>query len=334
MKIYEPFFLRDSYDKISKTIESGNLGFGPNVVEFEKKFKNFSGKKNNIATNSASAAAFMIFYYLYEQYGPCEVYTTTLGFISPAWAAKHVGHTVHYVDITKELQFDCKDYRIKRRNTNSVNPKVVMPVLYGGVDNIKGWNLVGDEIVVVDSAHCVTPSLECDFSFFSFHPMKPICTSDGGMISTDHDSASEYFRSFRNFGRKNVGNTYDIAMNGFKFYMNNLNATFALESMRVYDTLREKRKKNYEYISEMVDKPLVQHSPNSSYYIGSALRENSEDIMKKLNTSRLYPLLHKTTAMKQRTILINAEKVHPKIVNFPIHHNLTKEQIEYIISVL
>ena len=33
-------------------------------------------------------------------------------------------------------------------------------------------------------------------------------------------------------------------LGGFKFYMNNLNATFGIESMKVYEELREKRKDN------------------------------------------------------------------------------------------
>jgi hypothetical protein len=45
-----------------------------------------------------------------------------------------------------------------------------MPILYGVLSNIDDWDLEGDEIVVVDSAHCVTPTIKCNFSFFSFHP--------------------------------------------------------------------------------------------------------------------------------------------------------------------
>jgi perosamine synthetase len=334
VKLFEPTIDEKSLENILNVLKNGDLGFGSNVPKFEEEFSSYSGKQYNVATNSASAAAFMIFYYLKEAFGTCDIYTTTLGFVSPVWAAKHLGHNVNFVDITKDLQFDCSDYFLKRGNSNSVNQAVVMPVLYGGVDTIKDWKVFGDEVVVVDSAHSVTPTIKADYCFFSFHPLKPVCSSDGGMISTDIENAAEYFRTFRNFGRTREGSTYSLSQPGFKFYMNNLNASIALESIKKYPEQREKRKENYEYIRDRVSEALVPHTSNSSYYIGSALRDDAEEMMKKLETSRLYPLLHKSHSVGSKGILISAERIHPKIMNFPIHHNLTKEQIEFIISIL
>tara|TARA_Y100000592_G_scaffold42663_1_gene67804 strand:- start:2905 stop:3909 length:1005 start_codon:yes stop_codon:yes gene_type:complete len=334
VKLFEPIIDNVSLENILKVVKDGNLGFGDNVPKFEEEFSHYSRKKYNVATNSASAAAFMIFYYLKEVYGVCDVYTTTLGFISPAWAAKHLGHNVHFVDITKNLQFDCGDYFLKRGGSTSVNQAVIMPVLYGGIDTIDNWKTFGDEIIVADSAHAVTPTLKTHYCFYSFHPLKPICSSDGGMISTNVEEAADYFRKFRNFGRVKEGNTYSLSQPGFKFYMNNLNASIALESIKRYPEQKQQRKENYEYIKERVSDEVVPHTLNSSYYIGSALREDAELIMDSMGISRLYPLLHKSNSVGNSGILINSERIHPKIVNFPIHHNLTKEQIEYIITLL
>ena len=52
--------------------------------------------------------------------------------------------------------------------------------------------------------------------------------SCGGLLGTDDEEANEYICSYRNFGRENVGDTYDIVNPGFKFYMNNLTATLGL----------------------------------------------------------------------------------------------------------
>ena len=333
MKLFEHDISERSLENILDVVRSKEIGFGSNVSKFEEVFSSFSGKKHNVATNSASAAAFMLFHYLKESFGPCDVYTTTLGFTSPAWAAQHIGHNVIYIDITKDLQFDCHDYYLKRGMTNSVNKAVVMPVLYGGIDNISNWRLIGDEIVVVDSAHCVTPTIKADYSFFSFHPLKPICSSDGGMLSTNIEEAAEYFRKFRNFGRVAVGNTYEIQQSGFKFYMNNLNATIAIESAKEYDKKLDIRRENYEYISSKVE-DIIPHTSKSSFYMGSALRDDADEIMKEMNMPRLYPLLHKQPVVSNKRILIHAERIHPKIVNFPIHHNLTNEELEFIISLL
>ena len=214
MKIFETKFTKEELSFIDPILQKGELGFGPNVSLFETQFQSFSNKTYNIATNSASAAAFMIFAYLKEKYGICDIYTPSLAFTSPAWAAKHFWHNLIWVDVNDNLLFDCNDYLNKRKP----GIKVVMPILYGGVSNIDKWDLVGDEIVVVDSAHCVTPTIKSDFTFFSFHPYKPICSSDGGMISTDNQEASKWLSNYRNFGRQNKDNSYDITQNGFKFY--------------------------------------------------------------------------------------------------------------------
>ena len=68
---------------LSEVIDSRILAFGPLVSEFENKYKQFSSKEYNIAFNSASSAAYMLYEYLYHTYGSCRVYTTSLGFVSP-----------------------------------------------------------------------------------------------------------------------------------------------------------------------------------------------------------------------------------------------------------
>lgn len=332
MKIFEPEIVESDLFSINNVLKNGQLGFGENVTKLEDEFSTFSGKKYNIATNSASAAAYIVFSYLKEKYGVCDVYTTSLGFVSPAWSAKTLGHNIIYVDINESLVFDSKDYLAKR--TDNKRKKILMPVLYGGVSTIQDWKTIGDEIVVIDSAHCVTPKIKADYTFFSFHPFKPICSSDGGMLSTDIEEASQYFSSYRNFGRKNKNKTYDIVQDGFKFYMNNLNATIALTSIKKYDNLLKKRKDNFNKIKNQISSKVdvVEHDANSSYYIGSAIADNAETIMSKLNIVRLYPMLHKTTLMGDKSVLRNLEIKHKQIINFPIHHNLSAEEINFIID--
>jgi dTDP-4-amino-4,6-dideoxygalactose transaminase len=334
MKIFETSISSSDTAKINEVLIEGNLGFGENVSKLEEEYVKFSKKSYNIATNSASAAAYIIFAYLKELYGTCDVYTTSLGFVSPAWAAKTLGHNIIYVDVNRQLLFDSQDYLSKR--IDNKNQKVLMPVLYGGVSSIQGWQIVGDEIVVTDSAHCVTPTLKTDFSFFSFHPFKPICSSDGGMISTNSQEANEYFCSYRNFGRKNIGNTYDIVQEGFKFYMNNLNATIALTSIEKYDNFLKKRKDNFDKIRQEISSEVevIEHDTNSSYYIGSALSEKADKVMEGISLVRLYPMLHKTKMMGDNSTLRNLENWHSSIINFPIHHNLSHEEIRHIIDTI
>tara|TARA_Y100000004_G_scaffold196733_1_gene267826 strand:- start:1452 stop:2432 length:981 start_codon:yes stop_codon:yes gene_type:complete len=322
MKVFECSFSEQEIESLKPVIKNGELGFGSNVTKFEEKFAALSKKKYNIATNSASASAFAIFHYLKEVYGPCDVYTPSLGFTSPAWAAKHHGHRIVWVDVDDNLLFDLEDYRRKRQNCcerysdAGVKP-VLMPILYGGVSNIKGFDSIKldgyREIVVVDSAHCVTPTIDSDFTFFSFHPYKPITASDGGMISVDCAEAADWFNNYRNFGRCNNLGTYDIIQEGFKFYMNNLNASIALLSLSKHDELLQIRKNNYNKLNN-----VLPQDDFSSYYFATRLDDNANQFNTKNGLARHYPLLHHSKYFKDGCVLPNTERLYNKIINLPL----------------
>jgi len=321
MKLFESRISPSDIDTISQVLASGEIGFGPNVKKLEGHFTAFSQKTHNIAVNSASAAAFMVFAFLKEKYGECDVYTTSLGFASPAWAASHMGHNLIFVDVNEELQFDINDY--KRRYKSTSRQTVIMPVLYGGVSTIEGFSDgITDEIVVVDSAHCITPTIESDYLFFSFHPAKPICTSDGGMVCTDDAEAADYWNAYRNFGRQTLGETYDIAQQGFKFYMNNLNASIALTQLPHCTESVVRRKKNYERLQSFYS--LLPHDEQSSYYFATALVADASERLASLGVSRHYPMLHQTTYFSNGQTLPCLENLHSQILNLPIHEWLTE----------
>lgn len=336
MKLFNTEILKEDAEFVSEVLQNGNIGYGPLVEEFQNKFASFSKKRYNIATNSASASAFMIFAYLKEKYGACDVYTTSIGFISPAWAAQHLGHRIIFVDVDDNLMFDVNHYRsIRRDNGRKI---VLMPILYGGVSTINGFNGIKqdgfDEIIVVDSAHCVTPTIQSDFTFFSFHPFKPIAASDGGMISTDDEESHDYFNLYRNFGRRQIGDTYDIVSNGFKFYMNNLNAAIALTQLNRYEEKLNTRKECGKIVEGLnLSGRLLPHDTNSSYYFATLICDDNsvEELYREFPTSKHYPMIHKTSLFNDDSILSNTELLHKLILNLPlydknIYHSRSRRQ--------
>lgn len=320
MTLFKTTILQEDANFVSEVLKTGNIGFGPYVNEFELKFSFMSNKKFNVATNSASASAYMIFAYLMKKFGPCDVYTPSIGFISPAWSAKHLGHNVIFVDVDDNVLFDIVHYQSIKKNTGRM--KVLMPILYGGVSTISGFENITEEIVIVDSAHCVTPTIKSDFTFFSFHPFKPIASSDGGMISTNHEEAFNFFNLYRNFGRQPIDNTYDIVLDGFKFYMNNLNAAIALTQLHRYEQNLEIRKKTHALIESLkLDGRLIPHDKLSSYYFDTLIckEDNVDELYSRYPTSKHYPMLHKTTLLSSEQSLPNTERIHKLILNLPLY---------------
>jgi dTDP-4-amino-4,6-dideoxygalactose transaminase len=319
MKLFETTFTKEELSDVLDILSKGEIGFGNNVKVFENLWANFNNSfKYHTSVNSASAAAFLIFSYLKDKHGICNVYTTSLGFTSPIWSAKHFGHNIIFVDVNDNLLFDVNDY--KKRKINDGRKTVIMPVLYGGVSIIPGIEELNDELIVIDSAHCVTPKVKCDFCFFSFHPYKPVASSDGGMISSNDTESYIYFEKYKNFGRENNENGYDINHEGFKFYMNNLNSTIAILSLGKYEDNLNERKHNFEIINNSFK--LLEHDKNSSYYFGTMFHKNANEIIKQTGWAKHYPLLHKTTYYNNGQHLENTEKLYPYILNIPLHKKI------------
>ena len=134
--------------------------------------------------------------------------------------------------------------------------------------------------------------------------------SCGGLLATDGPMADEYIRSYRNFGRENVGDTYDIVNSGFNFYMNNLNATIALISLEKYKKDLKVRKDNYSKLDN-----VLPHDNNSSYYFATKLSDNANKFNQNHQLARHYPLLHKTEYFNSKFRLPNTEFLHNKIIN-------------------
>ena len=344
IKCFESSVDQNNVPLFNQCLEKGNLGFGEYVLEFEKEFKSFSNLKHNIGYSSASSAAEAIFCLIYEKYGRCNIYTPSLTFISPCQAAKKAGHMVCYVDVDDNLLFDVEDYVRKRATFNlNTGKTVIMPMLYGGVSEIPNMNkLIGDEIVVVDSAHCVTPKIRSDYIFFSFHTVKPISMGNGGIIATDNDDDAEYFRKFRNFGRIQLGHSYDIIQDGSNSYMNNLNASIGLTQIRSCIDDISARRKNHELIQRNLKSDigrLVRHDKGSSYYLCTLVLDEKLNFhhvkgvfdTHGIQTTQHYPPIHTFTHHKSAATLKNTENLVKRLINLPIHQNLTKHDMKKVV---
>jgi dTDP-4-amino-4,6-dideoxygalactose transaminase len=398
MKSFEPSISNSGIARVGEILKTGDIGFGNNVEVFEDKFSRFSNKEYNIGLSSASAAAYCLFAYLYEKHGSCDVYTPSIGFTSPAWAAAKNGHKVYFIDVDEnlltnfELYRDVRKWHLERQFNVDFNKSVFMPLLYGGVSNIDGLiKQVRDtnwgDIIVVDSAHCLQPTIDSDYTFFSFHPIKPLTMANGGTLATDDKEANEYIRRFRNFGRESKGDSYNIIHDGFNFYMNNLNATIGLSQL---DSCLENikiRKSNFQYLKESVKPELgyfTEHDDNSSYYLATLIlnEANSPETRARLREkgcacSFHYPPLHRTEFFESRheqdlnksskkyhaqrrsreeylswtkgkgqhiadmiyfgtfnVELRNTDNYENRIINLPIHQNLTKDDLDKVIEAI
>jgi dTDP-4-amino-4,6-dideoxygalactose transaminase len=140
------------------------------------------------------------------------------------------------------------------------------------------------------------------------------------MISTNDTESNEYFRSYRNFGRVPQRESYTIEQEGFKFYMNNLNATIGLTQIDRYEDNLKTRKRNYNILKR--EYKLLPHDEKSSFYFATNLTNNANSIIINAGLVRHYPMLHKMEYYNNEQVLPNLERLHNKILNLPLYRKI------------
>lgn len=383
MKFTESRTGQADIDAVVKVIQDGALGFGPNVPEFEQAFLSaFTiGKQHATAFNSESSAAFVLFAYLKDKHGSLDVYMPSNSFTSVAWAALQHGHRVHTVPVGIDCMFDWDSYvklrqwqkdNYDRAGVRTDRPRVLVPMLYGGVTRLPE-NFSPDplkDIVILDSAHCLTPNCEYDYGLFSFHPVKPLVMPQGGLLATNDDKCKQYCDSYRNFGRvprerQGFIPTYNVVeTGGGNFYMNNLSAAMGLSQIKsgiVFDN-RLLRKQVFEKIesklhsyftddSHGVGRLLIPHDDESWYYLmtirGSTYELSDQDSIPVayhypsldgmdyyMNHKDFYSWTDRISYETRSDLGIYEYMSTMNLGNIPLHANLTDEEIETIASTI
>jgi dTDP-4-amino-4,6-dideoxygalactose transaminase len=344
MKIFEHKFGNELVNYIKEDMITGNLAFSEEVNKFENRYSKLTGKEYSVAVSSNSGGFYALFAYYKEYYGKCNVIFPTLTFTSPAWSAIQNGHNVRFCDVSEDTLCMDVDSAITISSTMERNTKTIfVPTLYGGITDIPKLSQLYNIDVIIDSAHTIKHNLNFT-SIHSFHPSKPIMMSSGGVVSTNELDIDYFISTYRNFGRTPGPNSY-VPGNGFKFYMNTLDAKMGIYQLD--NTIKKEQKQrrlNYEYISNNMNTDIrfVPHDSNSTYYIGSCVAKDKETAIKIKNnfnynnipTTTYYPLLHRTPYYVNITnriqTLHKTEDLYDRIINFPIHHNLTKTDLDII----
>lgn len=111
-------------------------------------------------------------------------------------------------------------------------------------------------VIIEDGAHSLGASYKkrkvgatADMTMFSFHPVKPITTGEGGMIVTNNRTYYEKLRLFRGHGitqtayAKEQGDWYyEMTDLGYNYRMTDIQAALGISQMNRLDEFIEKDK--------------------------------------------------------------------------------------------
>jgi len=230
--------------KVPEVLRSGYITQGPKVKEFEEELRRFLGTPA-LTVNSATSALTLALRLSDVGVGD-EVISTPMTCQATNVPIMAMGATPVWADINPRTGL-IDPQSIKDRITSKT--KAVMTVDWGGApcdyDEIYKA-LAGTDIVVIeDAAHAFGSIYKrekvgsvADFTCFSFQAIKHLTTVDGGAMTAINQYNLERGRLLRWYGIDREANTkefrgeIDVEEWGYKFHMNDVNATIGLSNIK------------------------------------------------------------------------------------------------------
>lgn len=249
----------------------------------------------------------------------------------------------------------------------AITPKTtaIMPVhCYGKPCDVKGIQEVADKYglkVIYDAAHAFGVEMEGesllnagDLSTLSFHATKVYDTIEGGAMVMHDEQTKKRIDYLKNFG---FAGEITVVAPGINSKMDEVRSAFGIINLRQVDEAIAKRQqvaikyrdtlKDVEGIRYFEDMPGVRH--NYSYFpifvdsktFGRTRDQLYEEMKSRNILSRryFYPLISEFSTYRglpsaNKENLPVANKLADTVLCLPMHHELTEEDIERVLTVI
>jgi dTDP-4-amino-4,6-dideoxygalactose transaminase len=358
----------EEWQALKEPLTSGWLTSGPKVRAFEHAFAERHQVKHAIAVTSATTALHLAMLALDIKKGD-EVIVPAFTWVSSANVVLYQGAKVVFCDIDSNT-FNLNPKKL-REKINSKTKAIIVVHLFGlcaPMDEIKA--ITGDIPIVEDGACAVGSAYNNVYAgglgtmgCFSFHPRKSITTGEGGMITTNDDKLASKIHILRNHGssvseeqRHNGPKPYilpDFNVLGYNYRMTDLQGAIGLVQLAKLNKFikersdfanfykRELREVLWIRVPKFSDNYLhswqsfvilidESKSPFSRNRIMEKLQENG--ISTRPGTHAVHMLGYYSFKLKiSPDDFPEAKTANDKSISLPIHNNLVKEDIEYIV---
>lgn len=197
----------EDINAVVDVLKNDFLTTGPQIEAFEKKVANYVGAKYAVAVSSGTAGLHMACYAAGITKDD-EVVVSAMTFVASANCVLYCGGIPVFADIN-EKSYNIEPKEIEKKITNQT--KAIIPVDFTGqavdMDEIIKIADRHKLIVIEDAAHALGSEYKgskignkANMTVFSFHPVKPITTGEGGMVVTNDEALYKKMLLFRSHG--------------------------------------------------------------------------------------------------------------------------------------
>lgn len=358
---------QDDIQAVVDVLQSDFLTTGPKIAEFEQTVADYVGAKYAVAISNGTSALHAACFA--AGIGPGdEVITTPLTFAASANCVLYCGGTPVFADVDpKTYNIDPED--IRRKITDRT--KAIIAVHLAGqpcdMDAIHSIAREHGLIVIEDGAHALGSVYKgkrigslSDMTTFSFHPVKPITTGEGGMIVTDNEDFYKKMVLFRSHGitrddsmmTRNDGpwfyQQFDL---GYNYRITDIQCALGCSQMKKLDRFLARRKEIVARYNEAfadcdnIITPYQLSDTESGWHLyivqvkNCDRRQVFENMREKgigVNVHYIPVYMHPYYQEHgyENVHCANAEEIYSHIISLPLYPGLTSEQQDYVIDTL
>jgi len=323
---------------IEEVLYSGYIAEGESVYKFEHEFGEYIENPNIICLNSGTAALHIALSLLDIGVGD-EVISTALTAEPTNTTIALTGASVVWADVDPKTGLLNPDSVIEKITEKT---KAIMLVHYAGmvcdmdefikISNNTGIPIIEDAAHALGSKYRKTPvGGTSRFTCFSFQAIKHMTTIDGGALSFSKYEDIDLAKKLRWFGldKSKPRLLNNITRVGFKYGMNNVNATIGSVQLKNLPNIIDICKSNGRYFDDMLNNvsgiTLLPYSPNTepSYWLYTMKVEKREEFIKMMEACGVSasPLHHRNDMhdvfITSRCELPGLEQFYQKFIHIP-----------------
>ena len=343
------------------------LVHGPQTVQFENDFAEFTDAPHAISVSSCTAGMHLIYYTL--GYGPGdEVIVPAQTHIATAHAAELTGAKAVFVDAeieTGNIDIDAIEAAITTRT------KAIAIVHYLGVpvDMPRVVEIAKRHDLFVLEDCALAPGAKIDgkhvglhgnVGVFSCYPVKHLTTAEGGMIILRDGELAQRLKLLKAFGvdrthgERKVPGVYDTVALGFNYRMSEIHAAIGIEKMKKLTGFLRQRSDNFSALESklnnvkgirVIPQPINGYLHSSHYCLAVLLDVNLVDIRpeimkmlgeKDIGSSVYYPQpvprmsFYKEKYGYEENRYPNASRISDGMLALPVGPHLNTQDMEII----
>ncbi len=359
----------EDINKVIEVLKGDYLTTGPYIKEFENKVAQYVGAKYAVAVCNGTAALHMACFAAGIGEGD-EVIVAPMTFVASANCVLYCGGTPVFVDIDPKT-YNLDPTQIEKHITDKT--KAIIPVDFTGQSvDIDAIRKIADKhglLIIEDGAHSLGSEYKgnkvgtiADMTEFSFHPVKPITTGEGGIIVTNNEELYNRMMLFRTHGitrdtnmmNNNDGPWYYEQIDlGYNYRITDIQCALGSSQMKKIDKFLTKRREIVAIYNEQFKKieevmtPYEAEFSNSGWHIYvikldlDKLTCTRKEVFEALKAENIgvnvhyYPVYMHPYYQKlgyKKGLCPNSEKLYDSMITLPIYPSMNNNDVNDVIE--